>query len=54
MKAMDQVTIEILMDAVRSADILGKDLVLKLMQEIYRDYVLNVSAPGESHPCKLS
>lgn len=44
-KAMDQVTVETLIDAVRNADILGKDLVLKSIPDIYRNHVLNVSLP---------
>jgi LAS superfamily LD-carboxypeptidase LdcB len=43
--ALNQVSIEMLNDAVQNADILGKELVLERMPEIYRDHILNISAP---------
>ncbi|MHC8361904.1 M15 family metallopeptidase [Pseudomonas sp. LS2P72] len=49
-KALDQVTVELLIDAVQNADILEKDLVLEKIPEIYRDHILNVSLPEASRP----
>ena len=44
--ALAALDIDMVARAVRASDILGRDLVLDLLPEIFRDHVLNVDGPG--------
>jgi hypothetical protein len=44
--ALDALTREILAEAVRASDMLGKDLVLERIDQLYARYVVNVDGPG--------
>ncbi|MCP8466906.1 M15 family metallopeptidase [Pseudomonas sp. ZM23] len=45
--ALSQVSVELLAEALSGADILGKDLVLEMLPDIYRDHILNIVAPDD-------
>ncbi len=45
--ALGQVSVELLRDALSSADILGKGLVLEMLPDIYRDHILNIVTPDD-------
>jgi LAS superfamily LD-carboxypeptidase LdcB len=44
--ALDALTPELLAEAVRASDILGKDIVLARISDLHRRYVANVDAPS--------
>ena len=44
--AMDQLTLGVLEETVRGSTILGRDIVLGRIADIYRTYVVNVDAPS--------
>jgi LAS superfamily LD-carboxypeptidase LdcB len=44
-EAMRQLTCELLADAIRASDMLGKDLVLQSLETIYERYIANVDPP---------
>jgi LAS superfamily LD-carboxypeptidase LdcB len=46
--ALQALTPEVFADAVRSSRILGRDLVLERIDDLYRRYVANVDAPPDS------
>jgi LAS superfamily LD-carboxypeptidase LdcB len=46
--ALDALTCELLEEAVRSSDMLGRDLLLPRIDEIYARYVINIDAPPHS------
>lgn len=45
--AMDQVTPELLAEAIREADVLGKELLLEMLPSIYRNHILNIAGPED-------
>ena len=45
MAAMQQVTVELLTEVIREAEILGKDEVLERIPDIYKNHILNVTLP---------
>jgi hypothetical protein len=45
--ALEALTPEILAEAVRGSAMLGKDLVLERLDQLYTRYVANVDAPAE-------
>jgi LAS superfamily LD-carboxypeptidase LdcB len=47
MPAVRQVTVELLLEVTREAEILGKELVLAKIPSIYRDHILNFVSPEE-------
>jgi LAS superfamily LD-carboxypeptidase LdcB len=47
MPALQLVTIELLTDTIRDADMFGKELVLEKLPSIYRDHIMNIALPGE-------
>ncbi len=47
MPALQQVTPELLTEAIREADVLGKELLLELIPSIYRNHILNIVLPDE-------
>ena len=50
MRAIDQVTIDLLRSAAAGAEILGKPLVLELLPWIYENHILNYVRPEEQRP----
>ncbi|CAB3912317.1 M15 family metallopeptidase [Achromobacter deleyi] len=47
MPALQQVSVEILTGAIREADMLGKDIALARIQDIYRNHVCNIVLPDD-------
>jgi LAS superfamily LD-carboxypeptidase LdcB len=47
MPALEQVTVELLTDAIRRAGVLEKELVIEKIPGIYRDHILNIVLPDE-------
>lgn len=46
-QAIKSVTVELLTEVTQRADILGKELVLKMIPQIYQKHILNIVGPGE-------
>lgn len=47
MPALHEITVELLSEVTREADILGRDIVLARIHDIYRDHVCNIVMPDE-------
>lgn len=47
MEAIKYINPELLTSVIKDADILGKDLVLKMIPDIYQNHILNIVGPNE-------
>lgn len=47
MPALQQVSVELLTEAIREADMQGKEIALARIQDIYRDHVCNIVMPDD-------
>jgi hypothetical protein len=50
MEAIKSVSIDILTEVTRSADICGKNIALELIPTIYENHILNYVSPNEQQP----